>query len=74
MELSSRFDSLVSRLLWTLGLCGGVVIGRTPGGVGLAAATSGTLPRVGVGLLLAKDVAVEARVAIEELEFDCVGL
>lgn len=48
--------------------------GRTAGGAELAAVTRGTDPRVGVGLLTLKDVAVEAIVAIEDVEFERVGL
>ena len=53
-----------------MGVCGGVVQGR-PLKDGLPAATPGTLDNVGVGLL---PRAWEDSVAIEEMEFDRVGL
>jgi len=80
---SSFSDSLASRfpkalpltelgLLMTpdIGVCGGVVHGSPPKD-GLAAATLGTLPMVGVGLLM---IACDDSVAIEDIEFDRVGL
>ena len=52
-----------------MGVCGGVVHGR-PLKDGLVAATPGTLPRVGVGLLTICD----DNVATDEVEFERVGL
>lgn len=79
---SSFSDSLVSRLPSTLpltelgplttpaiGVCGGVVHGRLEKDE-FAAATPGTVPRDGVGLL----VIVPDWVATDEVEFDLVGL
>ena len=79
---SSNSDSLVSLFPSTLplteldrlttppmGVRGGVVIGR-PEKELLVAATLGTFPRVGVGLL----VTIPDCVATEEVEFDLVGL
>lgn len=56
-----------------MGVCGGVVQGSPlKDGFELApAATPGTLPSVGVGLL---PMACEDSVAIEEIEFERVGL
>ena len=79
---SSNSDSLVSLFPSTLpltelgplttpdmGVCGGVVNGRPEKEV-LAAATLGTFPSVGVGLL----VMMPDCVATEEVELDLVGL
>ena len=52
-----------------MGVCGGVVTGRPENKV-LDAATLGTLPSVGVGLL----VITPDCVATDEAEFDLVGL
>jgi hypothetical protein len=51
-----------------------VVSGRGTGGAEFVAVTEGTEPRVGVGLLTLNEVAVEAIVAIEDVEFERVGL
>ena len=85
---SSLSDSLVSRLPRTLpltelgalipppsGVCGGVVHGRVPNE--LLAATLGTLPSVGVGLLVMmppEPCRWDDCVATDEAEFDRVGL
>ena len=53
-----------------IGVCGGVVHGRLLKD-GLVAATLGTLPSVGVGLLL---TIWDDCVATEEVELDLVGL
>lgn len=53
-----------------IGVCGGVVHGR-PLKDGLPAATLGTLPRVGVGLLL---TICDDCVATDDVELDLVGL
>lgn len=80
---SSLSDSLVSRFPSTLpltelgrlliipdGVCGGVVHGR-PLKDGFVAATLGTLPSIGVGLLL---TIWDDCVATDEVELDLVGL
>ena len=82
-DCSSFSDSLVSLLPSTLpltelgrlmtpdmGVCGGVVQGR-PVKEGLTAARLGTLPIMGVGLLI---TGWDVSVAIDEIEFDRVGL
>lgn len=85
---SSFSDSLVSRLPSMLpltelaalappamGVCGGVVHGKAPNE--LVAATLGTLPKVGVGLLVItppEPCACDDCVAIEDAELDRVGL
>lgn len=59
-----------------MGVCGGVVIGK-PTEAELVAATLGTFPNVGVGLVMITPLAVcncEDWVAMEEAEFDLVGL
>ena len=73
----SRFPSTLpltelGRLLTIpdIGVCGGVVHGR-PLNDGLAAATPGTLPRVGVGLLL---TICDDCVTTEDVELERVGL
>jgi hypothetical protein len=48
--------------------------GIATGGPELEAVTSGTWPIVGVGLLGRPDVWIEVIVAIEDCEFDLVGL
>lgn len=86
--MSSFSDSLVSLLPSTLpltelaaltppaiGVCGGVVQGRALNE--FAAATLGTLPRVGVGLLViipAEPCACDDCVAIDDAELVRVGL
>jgi len=50
------------------------VSGRATGGAEFVAVTNGTVPNIGVGLFTLNEVAVEARVAIEEVEFERVGL
>lgn len=58
-----------------IGVCGGVVHGRWPNE--LAAATLGTLPNVGVGLLVMippAPCACDDCVVIDDAEFDRVGL
>ena len=84
MVCSSRSDSLVSRFPSTLpltelgrlltmpdiGVWGGVVQG-SPLNVGLVAARLGTLPKVGVGLLL---TACDDWVTMEDVELERVGL
>ncbi len=57
-----------------IGVCGGVVSGSPTGGAEFVAVTSGTWPRVGVGLLPTEFVCTEAKVAIEDCEFDLAGL
>lgn len=59
-----------------MGVCGGVVIGK-PTEAELVAATLGTFPKVGVGLLIIIPLAVcncDDCVAMDEAEFDLVGL
>lgn len=65
--------------LWVypdMGVCGGVVVGK-PTEAELVAATLGTLPNVGVGLVMMIPLAVcncEDCVAMDEAELDRVGL
>lgn len=59
-----------------MGVCGGVESGM-PTGAEFVAVTPGTLPNVGVGLLVttpAAEVCADDRVAIDEVELDLVGL
>lgn len=63
-------------LMVAMGVIGGVDNGRPPV-EGLAAATLGTVPRVGVGLVAMIPVAVcmnDDCVAMDDAEFDRVGL
>jgi hypothetical protein len=59
------------------GVCGGVFIGgMVNGGAVFIAVASGTWPRVGVGLLVidCAPVCIDAIVAMDDCEFDRVGL
>lgn len=59
-----------------MGVCGGVLKGRVWGWDEFVAVTSGTAPKVGVGLLttFAVDCWVEDCVATEHAEFERTGL
>lgn len=56
------------------GVCGGVVSGSAEGCAECVAVTSGTDPRVGVGLLTTAPVCWLGWVATEEAEFERAGL
>ena len=63
-------------LILDMGVMGGVYRGKL-GGAEFVAATLGTLPRVRIGLLVTMPAgvcAIEDCVAIEEVEFDLLGL
>jgi hypothetical protein len=62
--------------LWppAIGVCGGVGCGKPTKPDEFIAVTIGTWPRVGVGLLVTAGVGTEDIVAIDDCEFDRVGL
>ena len=57
-----------------MGVCGGVGCGKPTRMDGFVAVTIGTWPSVGVGLLVTAGVCTDDMVAMEDWEFDRVGL